>query len=220
MTDAKFKRLAADQRQLALVMAALDLIALHGIGGATVRAIADRAGVTQGLIRHYFSSKEDLIAAAFDHHMTDMTNRSLSQGNLNGRNAVGQFVEFVTAALTPPVLGARSLTIWAAFMQHLHSDAALRAIHHKTYLAFRNALQVRLQAALAAAGQLPEGAELRSMATACNAVIDGLWLEGGALPDDFLGDEILHIGLSAIGRITGLDLETNATQNGNDHENI
>lgn len=220
VSDVKFKRLSADQRQMALVIATLDLIALHGLHGATVRAIADRAGVTQGLIRHYFSSKEDLFAAAFEYHMTDMTDRSLSKGHAHTCDALGQFVEFVAAALSPPVVSARSLTIWVAFMQQVHSDVALRTTHHKTYLAFRNALQVRVQAALAAIGQFPDAAELQSMATACNAVIDGLWLEGGALPDDFERSEILNTGLFAIGRITGLDLRITEQGNGNNHENI
>lgn len=220
MSDVKFKRLSADRRQMALVIATLDLIAFNGLPGATVRAIADRAGVTQGLIRHYFSSKEDLFAAAFEYHMTELTDRSLSQGRVDIHDAVGQFVEFISAALTPPVVSARSLTIWAAFMQQVHSDIALRATHHKTYLAFRNALQDRIQAALAAKGQFPDAANLRFMATACNAVIDGLWLEGGALPDDFERNEILHTGLFAIGRITGLDLQITEQGNGNNHENI
>ena len=47
---------------------------------------------------------------------------------------------------------------------------------------------------------------LRQLAIACTAVIDGLWLEGGALPDDFGQDESPVLGLRAIGAIIDMDL--------------
>ena len=37
------------------------------------------------------------------------------------------------------------------------------------------------------------------MAIACNAVIDGLWLEGGTLPDAFGPDELVQIGIRSSG---------------------
>ena len=40
--------------------AAIDLFAERGIGPATVRDIAQRAGVSSGLLRHHFGSKEGL----------------------------------------------------------------------------------------------------------------------------------------------------------------
>ena len=72
-TAPKFRREPAAQRKEALIQATLSLVAEEGVHGATVRAIADRANVTQGLIRHYFSSKEELIMAAYAYHMNAMT---------------------------------------------------------------------------------------------------------------------------------------------------
>ena len=60
----KFRREPAEQRKDDLIQATLSLIAEQGVRAATVRAIAKRADVTQGLIRHYFSTKHDLILAA------------------------------------------------------------------------------------------------------------------------------------------------------------
>jgi hypothetical protein len=37
-------------------------------------------------------------------------------------------------------------------------------------------------------------------------VIDGLWLEGSALPDGFERDELSEIGLQSVGSIIGLNL--------------
>lgn len=50
----------------ALVLAATDLYARDGGASLTTRAIAERAGVKQGLIYHYFESREHLLAIAID----------------------------------------------------------------------------------------------------------------------------------------------------------
>ena len=46
--------------RVALLDAALGLFAERGFEGASTRAIAERAGVPQGLVRHHFGSKEAL----------------------------------------------------------------------------------------------------------------------------------------------------------------
>ena len=76
----KFTREPASQRREDLIRATLSLIGKSGVRSATVRSIADEAGVTLGLIRHYFSSKDDLINAAYQFHMSAMTQMTMSSG--------------------------------------------------------------------------------------------------------------------------------------------
>lgn len=51
----------AEQTRTAIVTAALDLFRERGYDAATMRAIAERAGVSTGNAYYYFSSKEELI---------------------------------------------------------------------------------------------------------------------------------------------------------------
>lgn len=51
-------------RRAAILAAAAAVFAEHGYPGTTVRAIADRAGVTHGLVLRHFGSKEQLFLAA------------------------------------------------------------------------------------------------------------------------------------------------------------
>jgi AcrR family transcriptional regulator len=51
----------AEQTRAAIVAAALDLFRDRGYDAATMRAIAERAGVSTGNAYYYFSSKEELI---------------------------------------------------------------------------------------------------------------------------------------------------------------
>jgi AcrR family transcriptional regulator len=50
--------------------AALRLFAERGVGGATIRDIAATAGVSLGLVRHHFGSKDELRAACDEYALT------------------------------------------------------------------------------------------------------------------------------------------------------
>ena len=49
-----------------IMAAALELFATHGFGSTSVKAIAERAGVSQGLMYRYFESKDALLRAIFE----------------------------------------------------------------------------------------------------------------------------------------------------------
>ncbi|WP_275980042.1 TetR/AcrR family transcriptional regulator [Couchioplanes caeruleus] len=52
--------------------AAIELFAERGIGGATIRDIAQAAGVSSGLLRHHFGSKEGLRDACDEYAMAEI----------------------------------------------------------------------------------------------------------------------------------------------------
>ena len=202
----KFRREPEEQRKMDLIRATLSLISEQGIHGATVRAIADRANVTQGLIRHYFQTKEDLIGAAYEHHMKSMTEQTASAVDAAGTTAKSRLCDFVVASLKPPVVDAGSVTVWASFLNKVREDERMRNMHEQTYYDFRDRLERLIGDALSEEGASGDTARLRYLAIACNAVIDGLWLEGGALPSAFAPDELPTIGLRSVAAITGIEL--------------
>lgn len=197
-----YRREAEDKRRQALVDATLALVAEGGAKAATVRAIAQKAGVTAGLIRHYFEGKDQLIAAAYRHLMDRMTEDSAAVLNAAPSDPAARLAAFVAAALKPPVVDPEALILWATFLQETHRDPAMKATHSQTYLSFRD----RLQGLIAALPGLRDAAEPRRMAIACNAVIDGLWMEGCVLPEAFGRGELVELGLRSVGAILGQDL--------------
>ena len=56
----------ADRSQKDILDAALGEFALHGLGGARMERIAERAGVNQRLIYYYFESKESVFLAVLE----------------------------------------------------------------------------------------------------------------------------------------------------------
>ena len=197
-----YRREAEEKRRQALILATLALVSEGGPRNATVRAIAERAGVTAGLIRHYFQTKDALIAIAYRHLMDRMTADSAAVLKAAPRDPQARLAAFVAASLRPPVVDPDALVLWATFLQDTRRDPAMLEIHRQTYLGFRD----MLQSLIAALPQARDADDLRRLAIACNAVIDGLWMEGCALPDAFAKGELARIGIRSVGAMLGLDL--------------
>lgn len=68
-TDGPAGRREPGGRRDVILRAAIDVIADHGLGGATHRLIAERAGVPLGSTTYYFPTLTDLTAAALESAM-------------------------------------------------------------------------------------------------------------------------------------------------------
>ena len=55
------QRLIAEERRDQLMAAAVEVLATHGYGATTADAIARRAGVSKGLLWHYFADLDELL---------------------------------------------------------------------------------------------------------------------------------------------------------------
>lgn len=197
-----YRRESEETRRADLIAAAQELVAEGGAEAATVRAIAARAGVTPGLIRHYFQTKDDLIRAAYMSLMDGMTAKGADALEGVGALPEERLAAFVSASLRPPVLDMGSVVLWAGYMYKVRVDLDLRAAHETAYLSYRNILQ----SLIAALPRDASEAQLRAEAIACNALIDGLWLEGSILSHTFAPGEIVTTGLRSVGAILGVDL--------------
>lgn len=197
-----YRRESEENRRAALIAATQELVAEGGPEAATVRAIAERAGVTPGLIRHYFQSKDELNRAAYRTLMDGMTAKGSDAIEGVGAQPAERLAAFIAASLRPPVLDVGAVVLWAGYMHKVRSDPELLAVHEAAYLAYRDTLQRLIEA-------LPretEPGQTRREAIACNALIDGLWVEGSLLSASFAPGEIVSIGLNSAGAILGIDL--------------
>ncbi|MFT5258858.1 MAG: TetR/AcrR family bet gene transcriptional repressor [Saprospiraceae bacterium] len=202
-----FHRKSTAFRKDALIRSTLDLIASKGIHATTVRAIAMHANVTPGLIRHYFLTKEDLILVAYEYYMDTILNAVReSLESLQNSTARSRLAMFVMASLTAPVVDPDSIAVWSTFMNRVRYDEKIRSIRESKYYDFRNQLEVLIKDAKVQSGGSTESEQIKRLAMASTAVINGLWQEGCALPDAFAPGEISEIGLQAISAIVGICL--------------
>lgn len=199
-----YRRESTETRKADLIAAVQGLVAEGGAEAATVRAIAARAGVTPGLIRHYFRTKEELNRASYLDLMEGMTAKGADALNGAGPLPEQRLAAFIAASLRPPVLDIDAVGLWAGYMHKVRNDPDLLAVHQRAYLGYRDVLQ----SLIAALPRDRSPQDLRADAIACNGLIDGLWLEGSILPHTFAADEIVTIALRSIGSILGVDLLT------------
>jgi AcrR family transcriptional regulator len=62
------RKTQADERRLQILETALKVFASNGFKGTSIKDIAEAAGISQGLMYHYFTSKENLLEATVEYH--------------------------------------------------------------------------------------------------------------------------------------------------------
>lgn len=204
MSRRAFHRASEAERRQDLIAATLDCIAEFGVQGATVRQIATRAGVTGGLIRHYFESKDQMVQAAYRETMMGMTRTAIEAADSTDGDARTRLSRFIVASLTPPVTDPRTLSLWAGFIGHVRIDPVFGEIHRENYAVFREALETLLAAFFKEIGRTPTAQMCRAHSIAINGLIDGLWIEGSLAADMFHERELAEVALRSVEAMLGL----------------
>jgi betaine-aldehyde dehydrogenase len=157
-----------ETRRAQLIEVTIDSLADVGYVGTTLAQIARRAGVSPGLVAHYFGDKDGLLEAAF---------RTLSRGIATRVRAAlaiagtprGRVQAVIDVNLAPEEFDRRTGTAWLAFWgQVLHVEGLKRV-----QAAYQRRMLSNLRSDLRS--MIP-GEEARSLAAMIAAMIDGVWL--------------------------------------------
>lgn len=122
----------------ALLRATVIVVSAGGLRALTYRAVAAEAGVSHGLVRHHFGTRDQLVAEAMEYAIDE---------SLRGSNMVGD-------ALTPETFaaGIESLADRESGMQAFQYELLLesrrrpelRPLAERHYLAYREAISRQL----------------------------------------------------------------------------
>jgi betaine-aldehyde dehydrogenase len=157
-----------EARRAQLIEVTIDSLADVGYVGTTLAQIARRAGVSPGLVAHYFGDKDGLLEAAF---------RTLSRGIATRVRAAlalagtprGRVQAVIDVNLAPEEFDRRTGTAWLAFWgQVLHVEGLKRV-----QAAYQRRMLSNLRSDLRS--MIP-GEAARSLAAMIAAMIDGVWL--------------------------------------------
>ncbi|WP_137391750.1 transcriptional regulator BetI [Rhodoligotrophos defluvii] len=165
-------------RRRQLIDAAIMSIHDHGLQDATVSKIAARAGVSAGIVHHYFKDKDDLLFETMRHLLEDLRQAAVAR-LAKARTPVERVHAIIDACLADEQFAPEVMAAWLAlYGQAKHSPRLLRIL--RVYAR-------RLRSDLANALKPMVGAErVKTVAEGTVAMIDGLWLQyalhGG--PDD------------------------------------
>ncbi|MBB3729969.1 TetR/AcrR family transcriptional regulator [Nonomuraea dietziae] len=118
----KTRREQAEWRREQLLDAALKVFAAKGVDGASVKDIAEAAGVTPGLLYRYFESKEALVTTLLSERGFLPQLRELLTADHRGRPAVEMLTELLGAF---DALLADNADLMAVFFGATQARAAL-----------------------------------------------------------------------------------------------
>ena len=157
-----------DTRRRQLVEVTIDSLAELGYVGTTLAQIAVRAGVSPGLVAHYFGDKDGLLDAAFRslaRRVGDQVRARLRQ--VSTPRARIQAV--IDANLAPEEFERRTGTAWLAFwgqVLHVQSLKRVQSVYQQRTLSnLRGSLK-----------KLMPAEEAQRLAAMIAAMIDGVWL--------------------------------------------
>jgi betaine-aldehyde dehydrogenase len=168
VSDDTYSEPIEEMRRRELVEVTIDSLAEVGFVGTTLAQIAARAGVSPGLVAHYFDDKDGLLDAAF----RSLARRVGTQVRARLRLVAtprGRIQAVIDANLAPEEFDQRTGSAWLAFWgQVLHVERLKRiqsVYQRRTLSTLRNSL-LKLVA--------PD--EAQSLAAMIAAMIDGVWL--------------------------------------------
>jgi AcrR family transcriptional regulator len=191
-----FKREEPDARRLSLIAACARVLARDGVAGASVRAIALEAGVSPGLVNHYFPGIDALVAATYAQTGARVDAALAAAVAAAGPDPRARLEAYVIASFQPPIADPDLLATWIAFWSLVRSRPDIARLHDEQYGGFR----IQLEALLADCGVAD--AALRRNAIAITALVDGLWLELCLSPQSLGAVEAAAIARSALAALT------------------
>ena len=163
-----------EARTRQLIEVTIDSLAAVGFVGSTLAQIASRAGVSPGLVAHYFGDKDGLLEATF-RTLSRRISERVKLRFATAHTPRGRIQAVIDANLAAEEFDKRTGTAWLAFWgQVLHLDGLKRV---------QTVYQRRMLSNLSHALQkLMPAVEARSLAAMIAAMIDGVWLRA-ALSD-------------------------------------
>ncbi len=180
------------QQLIKATMAAIDEV---GLADATVMRIARHAGVSAGIISHYFGGKDGLLEATMRQILSDLGEavaaRRRELTTTSPRDNIGAIIDgnFDRSQVTGPV-AKTWLAFWASSM-HKPELARLQQVNDRRLYA-NLCHQFR---------RLMPRDEARACARALAALIDGLWLRGALTLEGLDSDEARRLARDYLDRL-------------------
>ena len=185
-------RQSPEERRTGLLDATVRSLVKLGATGTSTRAIAEEAGVRQGLIGHYFPSKDDLIAEAYQHLSDSLfaaTENAIAAADPDPR--IRLRTGLITA-YTQPFFGTDLLAARVALWGIAATNPILHRVHVEIYDRYR-ALLAELIGPLLGVTEVDD-----RLVFAVSSMLDGLWLERAAGKNDYDAETMIDTCLALI----------------------
>ena len=172
----RFRREAPEKRRADLVQAAIRCLSDGGMSAFKMERIAAEAGVSLGLLPHYFTNKNELLAEVYRAALYDDVTRKIAE--LTDKEASASPTErlcrIMDAIIDPEYLRPANLTVWLALWGEIVVNPELRRAHRTLYRSYIKSLADLIGMVAAERRRTVNAPEI---ARSLQALIDGLFLE-------------------------------------------
>lgn len=159
-------------RRAQVIEAVRKCIAESGIQGATVRAVAAKAGVSTGILNYYFESRDQLIEETF-HDACDRVLKTISELTIRRENPLVKLQVLVNSAL-PLSQEERELSMfWVHYWAEAMQSRRLREAHAEHYAHWWASIEDTIREGQKS-GLFRKDADARAVTRTISALIDGL----------------------------------------------
>lgn len=186
-------------RRKELISAAISAIHARGSLDITIRDIASRAGVSQGLAHHYFGSKDRLIVAAMRYLLSQFS-AQVRSGLIAAATPRERISAIIRGSLGEDQFRPEVVSAWLVFYVHAQESAEARQL--------LSVYTRRLRSNLIYALRPLAGDRARFLAEGIAALIDGIYIrhalsgdrqrfrEGQRLVEDYVD---VQLGFAQVG---------------------
>ena len=159
-------------RKRQLIEATFEVIERGGLDGVTIAAVAKAAGLSTGIVAHYFGNKDGLLEAAMRHLLRALSEAIAShRSDLSDDSPRSVLHAIINGTFDPSQTSPAAMRTWLSFWTASLNKPQLRRL--------QRIYEKRLHAKLAAQfGRALPPEQARSAATGLAALIDGLCLRG------------------------------------------
>ena len=144
------------------------VLAAHGFGGLTLRAVAAELGASTGLLTHYFPNKKDLVGYA----LTLLDEHRAAQRRPTAPDGLAALRALLVDVLPSTPQAAADNRVWVGSWDAALADPDLTAGHAARYARSRERIGEQVRAAQRL-GELPPG-DPDDVATAVQSFVLGL----------------------------------------------
>jgi TetR/AcrR family transcriptional repressor of bet genes len=163
-----------DLRRHELITAAFEVMKRDGLAAATIDKIAGKAGVSKGIIHHYFGNKHALIIAVM-RHIHAQRKKEIMERLRNARSPSERIWAVVSVNLGEKYLNPDSCNVWISFT----SEAFANPEFSRLQKAIRKRERSNLLHALR---QISSETDAKNSARGIMALMQGCALWAGYIP--------------------------------------
>ncbi|HEA16905.1 MAG: transcriptional regulator BetI [Pseudoalteromonas prydzensis] len=181
-------------RRQQLIDATIESVAELGLQGTTINSISNKAGLSSGIISHYFGGKQGLIEATVRYLLTNLK-RALIERVTATTTPEQRLMFIVEANFARLQLQSDTTKTWLSFWAQSMHDVQLHRLQNVNSRRLFSNLTSSFKA-------LMNDVDAKLAAELCAAMIDGLWLRAVLSKSD--EDQFEHCEQLAKGYVNSL----------------